>query len=168
MTRHRWIWVILALLAFGGGTWFWCEVVSPRIWPYDEDADLIPGADPHPDSEKSADLPSDLKLMRETQPLGGPPDPSHGPNPRSSSDRAINAASRVFNTVKLLGKTHDEVMTLLGDPKSLNDSIYNFPRFRAAKGALVYRFDNGACGWQFNVEFDDDGYVREVQRQWIP
>jgi hypothetical protein len=73
----------------------------------------------------------------------------------------------VFNTIQLLGKTRDEVMTLLGDPKLLNDSVYNFPFWPAPKGALVYRFDNGACGWQFNVVFGDDGRVREVQRHWI-
>lgn len=167
MRRHRWIWVILALVSFGGGTWFWCEFVSRWIWPHAEEADLTPCIDPYPDSEKSTDLPSDLNLMRETQRLGGTPDPTHGPNPRSSTDRAINAASRVFNTVKLLGKTRDEVVNLLGDPKLLNDSIYNFPFWPAPKGSLVYRFDNGGCGWQFNVAFGDDGRVREVQRLWI-
>src|SRR5262249_24618833 len=117
--------------------------------------------------EKSVDLPEDLKLMWETQQLRGTPDPSHGPNPRSSTDRAIAAADRVFNTVELIGKTREEAVSLLGDPKSSNNSIYNFPFYPASKGSLVYRFDTGMYGWQFNVVLGDDGRVREVQRHGI-
>jgi hypothetical protein len=105
--------------------------------------------------------------MWETRRLRGTPDATHGPNPRASTDRAINAASRVFNTVELGGKTRDEVVALLGDPRSSSDSIYNFPFWPAPKGSLVYRFDSGAYGWQFNVILGDDGRVREVQRSWI-
>jgi hypothetical protein len=158
MRRRRWLWVILALLALGGGVWFWRAVVVHVI-------------EPHPgqvgDGEKSTDLEGDLRQMWETQRLGGTPDPSHGPNPRSSTDGAINAASRVFNTVELTGKTRDDVLALLGDPKSSSDSIYNFPFWPAPKGSLVYRFDSGAYGWQFNVVLGDDGRVREIQRHWI-
>jgi hypothetical protein len=151
-------WVILALLALGGGVWLWCTVVVHWIEPDPGQVD---------EGERSADLSADLKVMWETQRLGGTSDPTHGPNPRYSTDRAINAASRVFNTVELAGKTSHEVVTLLGDPKSSNDSIYNFPFWPAPKGSLVYRFDSGAYGWQFNVVLGDDGRVREVQRHWI-
>jgi hypothetical protein len=148
----------MSLLALAGGVWLWRVAVVHWI-------------EPHPgqvgDGEKSADLPSDLKLMWETRRLGGTPDASHGTNPRSSTDRAINAASRVFNTVELSGKTRDEVVSLLGDPKSSSDSIYNFPFWPSPKGSLVYRFDSGAYGWQFNVVLGDDGRVQEVQRHWI-
>jgi hypothetical protein len=158
MRRRRWLFAVLALLALAGGVWLWRVAVVHWI-------------EPHPgqvgDGEKTADLPSDLKLIWETQRLGGTPDPSHGTNPRSSTDRAINAASRVFNTVELGGKTRDEVVSLLGDPKSSSDSIYNFPFWPAPKGSLVYRFDSGAYGWQFNVVLGDDGRVQEVQRHWI-
>src|SRR5438309_2182313 len=127
MRRRRWLYVMLTLLALGGGIWFWRAVIVHWIEPR-------PGRDGI--DKKSADLPRDLKLMWETQRLGGTPDPTDGPNPRSSTDRAINAASRVFNTVELVGKTRDEVVALLGDPKSSNDSIYNFPFWPAPAGAL--------------------------------
>ena len=158
MRRRRWLWFILALFVLGGGAWLWYVIVLDWI-------------EPHPwqvgDGEKSADLARDIKLMWQTRRLGGAPDPTHGPKPRSSTDRAINAASRVFNTVDLVGQTPDEAVALLGDPKSSSDSIYNFPFWPAPKGSLVYRFDSGAYGWQFNVVFGDDGRVREVQRHWI-
>jgi hypothetical protein len=131
----------------------------------------IPRGEPQPGDadarERSGNLSRDLRLMWETRPLREPPDPAYGPNPRCSTDRAINPASRVFNTVELIGKSRDEIVALLGDPKSSSDSMYNFPFWQAPKGSLVYRFDNGACGWQFNVLLGDDGRAREVQRLWI-
>jgi hypothetical protein len=158
MRRLRWLWVILALAGSVGGVWLWRAMV-------------VEWKEPHPgqvsDRQQSVDMPGDLRLMWETRGLGGTPDPTHGPNPRSSTDRAINAASRVFKTVELVGKTRDEVVTLLGGLRSSNDSIYNFPFWPAPRGALVYRFDSGAYGWQFNVVLGEDGRVREVQRHWI-
>jgi hypothetical protein len=59
------------------------------------------------------------------------------------------------------------VVELLGDPKSSNDSIYNFPFWPAPKASLVYRFDRGAYGWQFNVMVGQDGKVTKVERFWI-
>jgi hypothetical protein len=158
MRDRRWLWSILGLIAVCGGAWLCRGVVVHWIEPHPGKVD---------DSEKSIDLSGDLKLMWETQPLGGSPYPAHGPNPRSSTDRAINAASRVFNTVELIGKTRDEVVKLLGDPKTSSDSIYNFPFWPARQGSLVYRFDCGAYGWQFNLVLGDDGRVREVERHWI-
>jgi hypothetical protein len=158
LLKRRWLLLILALLTIGCGVWLWQVVIVHWL-------------EPHPgqvgDSDKSTNLRGDLKLMWETRRLGGKRDPSHGPSPRCSTDRAINAASRVFNTVELIGKQRDEVVVLLGDPKSSNDSIYNFPFWPAPKGALVYRYDSGAYGWQFNVVFGMDGKVREVERHWI-
>jgi hypothetical protein len=158
LNRRRWTWAAIILLALGGALWFWRSVGVHWIEPH-------PGRVDH--GEKSTDLQGDRELMWETSRLGGTPDPSHGPNPRSSTDRAINAASRVFNSVELTGKSREEVIGILGDPKTSNDSIYNFPFWPPPKGALIYRFDTGAYGWQFNVVFDGDGQVREVQRRWI-
>jgi hypothetical protein len=146
------------VLILCGGVWLWRAVGVHWVEPH-------PGQ--YSSEEKSSDLSGDIKLMWETRRLGGTPDPTHGPNPRSSTDRAINAASRVFNTVELVGKTREEVVALLGDPKSSSDSIYNFAFWPDPKGALVYRFDSGAYGWQFNVAFGEDGKVREVERHWI-
>jgi hypothetical protein len=156
-TRHG-LWVVLVLLLIGAGVWFWRTVVVHWVEP----DPFHVGA-----GEKSADLARDLQLMWETQRLRGTNDPSHGPNPRGSTNRAINAASRVFNTVELTSKSREEVVALIGDPQSSSDSIYNFPFWSAPTGALVYRFDNGAYGWQFNVVIGDNGRVRDVQRRWI-
>jgi hypothetical protein len=135
------------------------------LWP----SERFPEEDISGDDEQglSADLPADLKLMWQTQPLGGTPDPSHGPNPRGSTDEAIKAAYRVFHTVELVGKTKEEVVAILGDPRASNDSVYNFPFWPAPRGGMVYRFDTGAYGWQFNLYFDWSGKVRKVTQLWI-
>jgi hypothetical protein len=158
MRTHHWVLLLVVLFAVGGGIWFWQAVAVHWVEPHPGLVDA---------DEQSSNLERDIRLMWETTRLGGTPDPSHGKNPRASTHRAINAASRVFNTVELVGKTGDEVVELLGDPKSSNDSIYNFPFWPAPTGSLVYRFDSGACGWQFNVVPGEDGRVREVQRHWI-
>jgi hypothetical protein len=158
MRKRTWLLLLIAVLVLSGlGLW---RTVGVH-W-----------GEPHPGEygvgERSSGLAADLKLMWETRRLDGTPDPTHGPNPRSSTDRAINAASRVFNTVELVGKTREEVIRLIGDPASSSDSIYNqAPFWPAPKGGLVYRFDSGMYGWQFNVVFGEDGRVREVERHWI-
>jgi hypothetical protein len=158
MRKRRWLFLLIAALVLGGGVWLWQAVAVHWI-------------EPHPgqvgDGVESSNLAGDIGLMWETRRLGETRDPTHGTNPRSSTDRAINAASGVFNTVELVGKTPEEVVALLGDPKSSNDSIYNFPFWPAPEGSLVYRFDSGAYGWQFNVAFGEDSKVREVERHWI-
>ena len=158
MTKRRWLWIVIAVAVVAGVT----------LWRYRGNDFRTPYTSQFSNGlEKSADLKKDSKLMWETQPLRGTPDPSHGPNPRASTQEAIEAASRVFNTVELVGKTREDVVTLLGDPKSSNDSIYNFPFWPAPKGCLVYRFDCGSYGWQFNVVLASDGKVTEIQRAWI-
>lgn len=163
MRKRRWLWVSLILFAAGSVLVFLWPGSTPAVgW-------LEPRPGEYDDAAQSSDLAADLKLMWETQPLRGTPDPTHGPNPRGSTDRAINAASRVFNTVELIGKTPEEVVALLGDPKASSNSIYNFPFWPPPpKGrGLVYRFDSGAYGWQFNLVFGNDGRVLEVERHWI-
>jgi hypothetical protein len=152
--RRRWLWLLLVAVLLAGGLAAWRAVdrFGPTPFPLH-----------HAEDGTTADLSADLKLMWETQPLKG----DARPNPKGSADTAINAASRVFNTVELVGKTREEVVALLGDPKASNDSVYNFPFWPAPSGSLVYRFDTGAYGWQFNVVFGLRGRVTEVQRHWI-
>jgi hypothetical protein len=119
------------------------------------------------EQERSTDLASDLRLMWQTEPLRGQLDSSHGPNPRASTPAAIEAASRVFSTVKLVGLTREDVVAQIGDPRSSNDSIYNFPFHRAPGAGMVYRFDNGCYEWQFNLYFNWAGKVSKVERQGI-
>jgi hypothetical protein len=73
----------------------------------------------------------------------------------------------VFNTVELVGKAREEAVALLGDPRSSSESIYNFSFWPVPEGTLVYRFDSGAYGWQFNLVIGEDGLVREIKRHWI-
>ena len=165
MRPHRWTLLIIGLPSLAILVWlgvFTTQTRRPNTnrpdvsWPglYDINA-------------KSSDLTADLTLMWETKPLQSRNDPTHGPNPRSSTDQAINAASRVFNTVELISKTREEVIHQLGDPKTSNDSVYNFPFWPASTESLVYRFDSGAYGWQFNIIFDEAGHVIQVDRRWI-
>jgi len=110
--------------------------------------------------QKSVDLDADKRLMWQTSPM-------NRPNAHSSTREAIWAASRVFNTVELVGKTTEEIVALLGDPKRSNNSMYNFPFWPTSRGALVYRFDTGAYGWQFDVHLDKNGKAARVVRRWI-
>jgi hypothetical protein len=111
---------------------------------------------------KSSDLASDRQQMWQTVPGVGYPAPKFEVAPVS----AINAASRVFATAELQGKTADEVAEVLGvQPRPKYG--YNFPFYPSEKGVLVYRFDCGSFGWQFDVVFDAAGNVVEVQREGI-
>lgn len=149
--------IVSVILLIGMGLWVWqSEKSSTKPQPVE-----------FSDDTKSTDLQGDIKMMWETQQLKGNPDPSHGPNPRSSTNRAIDAASRVFNTIVLIGKTREETIALLGNPVKSNDSIYNFPFYPAPERSLVYRFDNGAYGWQFNIIFNGNGKIQEIQRKGI-
>jgi hypothetical protein len=157
MNRRRVLWVVTAVAILG----------AVALWEYAPRFVFQTLPVEYPADGKSDDLDADLKLMWETESLRGTPDATHGPNPRASTDRAINAASRVFNTVELTGKTKDEVIALLGDPKTSSASTYNFPFWPAPRGSLVYRFDCGMYGWQFNVAFGLRDRVTGVERLWI-
>lgn len=141
------------------GTRFWLVVLllgagllaSDWVWPRRPTDD---------GTATSSNLSRDIKRMWETErlwnsSLGG------------SSNRAILAASRVFNSVSLLGLTRNDVLTKLGDPATASDSCYANCTAPAPPGSLVYRFDNGAWGWQFTVIFDDNSRVSRVDRLGI-
>jgi hypothetical protein len=155
--RNAWLVVpgIIALLGTAAILW------AVEAFPFtDED----PNDDPE---ERSTDLATDLKGMWRTRRLRSQHDPSHGESPRASTPAAIKAASRVFNTVQLIGLTREEVVSTLGDPKTSSDSIYNFPFYPGPPGGMVYRFDTGSYGWQFNLHPDDKEKVSKVERLWI-
>jgi hypothetical protein len=82
---------------------------------------------------------------------------------RVSTNDAIHAARRVFGTVQLVGLTQNEVIALLGDPRTTGIRMHSTPWYGAGLRDLVYRFDNGAYGWQFNIKFDWKGKVCRVQ-----
>jgi len=84
-----------------------------------------------------------------------------------STQAAILAASRVFNTVKLVGMKRGQIVALVGDHSRRPNGKYNFPFWPASDSDLVYRFDNGAYGWQFNVVLNWRGTCTRVERHWI-
>jgi hypothetical protein len=111
-----------------------------------------------PDAQ-STNLAKDLQLMWQT---------------RLSSDRrhvstpeAVEAASRVFNTVDLMGRSRADIVGKLGDPKNASPSAYNCPFWPVKGNVMVFRFDTGGHGWQFNVHFDQQGKATRVERRWI-
>ncbi|CAA6677875.1 MULTISPECIES: hypothetical protein [unclassified Lentimonas] len=112
------------------------------------------------DSTKSEDIKEDMKYMWHTTPR------TSGYKGEASSMKAVRAAKRVFNTIDILGYNKKEVIELLGDPKSSSESVYNFPFFPAGDNVLVYRFDTGNGGWQFNIKFID-GQVESVKHLGI-
>lgn len=117
---------------------------------------------------KSSHLADDIKLMWETQSMDKVPNSPSITKRYASTENAINAASRVFNTVELIGKSQTQVIELLGDPATSSNSIYNgAPFWGVPENAMFYRFDNGCLGWQFNVILDQDQHVVEVVRKWI-
>ena len=84
---------------------------------------------------------------------------------------AINAASRAFESLKsdLIGLNREQVLSLLkNDPKHHLGS-YNFPFWSLPKGqnAMVFRFDCGNFGWQFDLHLDENETVSHVERRWI-
>ena len=74
---------------------------------------------------------------------------------------------KYFDDVKLIGLTKDEVIETVGNPKTSNDSKYNFPFFKVNDETMVYRFDTGAYGWQINIHFDKNGRASRVEKKWI-
>jgi hypothetical protein len=107
------------------------------------------------EADISSDLPADVKLMWSVDNAGRSP------------EEAIEAASRVFNTVKLVGMDRDEVFKQIGNHSHRPKGIYNFPFLPRDRDEIVYRFDNGRYGWQFNVKFDEKRTCTGVTRLWI-
>ena len=93
---------------------------------------------------------ADIKLMWETKTL-------HEHHRNFPTARAMDAAYRVFTTVKFKGMTRDEVLQLLGDPRKSGVGTYA-TQFNT-KDKLVYRFDTGFGGLQFDLAFDRHDHV---------
>lgn len=141
--------------------------IQPLVYAVINRPHQLPDAEPsevsaveQPKGTKSKDLNEDIKKMWATKRLGKL-------ETFASTDSAIAAADRVFNTAILVGKTREDIIDLLGDPRTSNNSQYNFSFWPAPKTALVYRFDCGSYGWQFNIIFDRQAKVKKVDRQWI-
>jgi len=86
---------------------------------------------------------------------------------RASTERAQVAAKRFFDAHDLRGKTREEIIAIVGNPTNANDSVYNVPFYPVEPGTLVYRFDTGSHGWQFNITFGPDGHATCVAHRGI-
>ena len=87
-----------------------------------------------------------------------------GPGFNFSTPEAIRAGRRVFANVDFKGKTKQEVLAILGDPKTL--SAYARGRFKRIQGKLVYCFATGIGGWEYTLLFKD-GRVVSVNSQGL-
>ena len=83
-----------------------------------------------------------------------------GPASNFSAPEAIEAAHRIFANVDFIGKTKQEVLGILGDPKAL--SAYARGRYDAPKAQLVYCYASGLGGWEYKLLFKD-GRVESVE-----
>ena len=100
---------------------------------------------------------SDLHALRDTTKL---------PNPelRASSAKACQAARRVFTKTQFEGMTKADVLTLLGDPKTISD--YGIAAGTEVDAPLTYRFDSGLGGWQYTLVFSN-GVVLELREEGL-
>jgi HEAT repeat protein len=83
-----------------------------------------------------------------------------GPEYNFSTPEAIAAARRVFSNVEFVGKSEQEVVAILGDPKAL--SVYARARYDAPEGKLVYCYATGYGGVEYKLNFRD-GRVDSVE-----
>jgi len=134
-------------------TFIFTVLLSCSAWG----SDASPGGTP---GEKSTDLSKDIKEMWRVTKL-------ENENFSASSDQAISAANRVFNTIELKKLSKDEIIKTLRLDLRSPEYGYVAPFWPVKKGTLVLRFDSGMYGWQFNLYFDKKAICKKVERQWI-
>ena len=74
---------------------------------------------------------------------------------KASSEKAIQAAQRLFSNVSFLFKKRSEVIEILGDPATLSD--YGIKNQAKEDSDLVYLFDSGFGGAQYTLKFRNGG-----------
>jgi len=99
--------------------------------------------DPRRESETSTDLAADVKLMWSGQPNG------------DCSQEALEAASRVFNTVRPKGQTRLDLVKLLGDPDPGPPGTPNSRRWLADRHQVLFLFHATRMVLHIKLEFDD-------------
>jgi hypothetical protein len=106
---------------------------------------------PYPEFQK------DREALRSTMLLTKPP-------LQASSGEAIAAARRLFGKVAFEGLKRQQVLEMLGDPKTISD--YGVEAPAAPDGPLTYRFDSGFGGWEFVIRFEN-GVVQRVDARGL-
>lgn len=95
----------------------------------------------------------DRTALRDTYPL---PDKQ-----KASSDKAVKAAARLFKNTTFVSLTREEVVSILGDPKTISD--YGIAASPGADSPLVYRFDTGWGGHQYTVHFQGNRVTKVTE-----
>jgi len=82
----------------------------------------------------------------------------------ASSGEAGQAAQRIFKNIRFVGLTRQQVLGILGDPKTISD--YGIAADGAADSPLTYRFDSGFGGWEYTLRFAK-GVVTQVDERGL-
>ena len=99
----------------------------------------------------------DRESIRATMNLTSPP-------LKASSAEAGSAARRLFTKVPFVGMRREQVLSILGDPKTISD--YGIAAAETPDSSLAYRFDSGYGGWGYILHFQD-GRVTRIEEQGI-
>lgn len=103
------------------------------------------------------DFEKDRVSLRATMNLTSPP-------LKASSPEAGSAARRLFTKVPFVGMSREQVLKILGDPKTISD--YGIAAAETPDSSLCYRFDSGFGGWDYVLHFQD-GHVTRLEQQGI-
>ena len=79
----------------------------------------------------------------------------------ASSGEAHLAAQRIFKNIRFVGVSREQVLAMLGDPKTISD--YGIAADANADSPLIYRFDSGFGGMDYIVRFKN-GVVAKVDQ----
>lgn len=82
----------------------------------------------------------------------------------ASSAEAGSAARRLFTKVPFVGMSREQVLSILGDPKTISD--YGIAAAETPDSSLSYRFDSGFGGWDYILHFQG-GRVTRLEQQGI-
>jgi hypothetical protein len=80
---------------------------------------------------------------------------------KASSAEAGSAARRLFTKVPFVGMSREQVLRILGDPKTISD--YGIAAAETPDSSLSYRFDSGYGGWEYILHFQD-GHVTRLDQ----
>ena len=79
---------------------------------------------------------------------------------RGASVESVQAAARIFKRIDFVAMTKKEVLSLLGDPATVND--YGIAAKPGDNSPLQYRMDTGLGGLQYTLEFKN-GKVQKLK-----
>lgn len=117
-----------------------------------------PGSSPQADTSAYYEgFEKDRVSIRTTANLTSPP-------LKASSADAGSAARRLFAKVPFVGMSREQVLSILGDPKTISD--YGITAAETPDSSLSYRFDSGFGGWDYILHFQA-GRVTRLEQQGI-